>query len=408
MMTTRMAPVVAVALVVTAGLLARVLVQRRVGGRRYRWLLVPLYRASRVPAVAVLLIAALYVGSRAYPGVGHDNPARRRGAVDCERGVAGAARPARRRRGRLQPAAGPDAGRRSGPTRPHPDPTGAAPRLDRSDGRGHRPDPHHLPAPAHHRAVRAHLGGCYRRAARPVRAHRARQRLRRHTGRLRRWPPSGGRHRDRRAVGARRGGEADERGHPALGRPDAHPAHPPASPNPSNPARDAGGRPGPDPRRSHRRPGRPPCRDEAARRIVTAVGSAPVGATDGGRDAPDRRRPDPGIGGRRSECVDLRCDLREMLVPGRNQVYLREAVKALAPAEQPPPHRPGALPRAPDLVHLAQQEQIIRELFVQLLNSSAAQLPALAKRDQAGQLSGGADRVDDLGLLAGQIARMAG
>ncbi|MEV4199536.1 mechanosensitive ion channel family protein [Micromonospora globbae] len=175
-----------------------------------------------------------------------------------------------------------------------------------------------------------------------------------------------------------------------------------------DPARDAGGRPGPDPRRSHRRPGRPPCRDEAARRIVTAVGSAPVGATDGGRDAPDRRRPDPGIGGRRSECVDLRCDLREMLVPGRNQVYLREAVKALAPAEQPPPHRPGALPRAPDLVHLAQQEQIIRELFVQLLNSSAAQLPALAKRDQAGQLSGGADRVDDLGLLAGQIARMAG
>ncbi|MFG2099364.1 hypothetical protein ACGFJ5_02070 [Micromonospora echinaurantiaca] len=66
-MTTRMAPVVAVALVVTADLLARVLVQRRVGGRRYRWLLVPLYRASRVPAVAVLLIAALYVGSRAYP-----------------------------------------------------------------------------------------------------------------------------------------------------------------------------------------------------------------------------------------------------------------------------------------------------------------------------------------------------
>ncbi|WP_433289287.1 hypothetical protein [Micromonospora sp. CA-244673] len=57
-----------------------------------------------------------------------------------------------------------------------------------------------------------------------------------------------------------------------------------------NPTRDASDRPDPDPRRSHRRPGRPPCRDEAARRILTAVGQAPVGAPDGGRDAPGRRR----------------------------------------------------------------------------------------------------------------------
>ncbi|MCM0673609.1 hypothetical protein NCC78_02620 [Micromonospora phytophila] len=70
-MTTRMVMVVAVALVVAAGLLAGVLVQRRAGGRSYRWLLAPLYPASRRPAVAVLLLAALYVGIRAYPGAGH-------------------------------------------------------------------------------------------------------------------------------------------------------------------------------------------------------------------------------------------------------------------------------------------------------------------------------------------------
>ncbi|SBT67267.1 Small-conductance mechanosensitive channel [Micromonospora sediminicola] len=60
---------VAVAVVVAAGLLAGVLVQRRAGGRSsYRWLLAPLYRASRRPAVAVLLLAALYVGTRVNPG----------------------------------------------------------------------------------------------------------------------------------------------------------------------------------------------------------------------------------------------------------------------------------------------------------------------------------------------------
>ncbi|WP_422737414.1 mechanosensitive ion channel family protein [Micromonospora sp. WMMD729] len=69
-MTTRTVLVVAVAVVVAAGLLAGVLVQRRAGGRRYRWLLAPLYRASRRPAVAVLLLAALYVAIRAYPGAG--------------------------------------------------------------------------------------------------------------------------------------------------------------------------------------------------------------------------------------------------------------------------------------------------------------------------------------------------
>ncbi|MEU4402184.1 hypothetical protein [Micromonospora orduensis] len=69
-MTTRMILVVAVALAVAAGLLASVLIQRRAGGRRHRWLLGPLYRASRRPAVAVLLLAALYLGVRAYPGAG--------------------------------------------------------------------------------------------------------------------------------------------------------------------------------------------------------------------------------------------------------------------------------------------------------------------------------------------------
>ncbi len=58
------------ALVVAAGLLAGVLVQHRAGGRSYRWLLAPLYRASRRPTVAVLLLAALYVGIHAHPGAG--------------------------------------------------------------------------------------------------------------------------------------------------------------------------------------------------------------------------------------------------------------------------------------------------------------------------------------------------
>ncbi|MEV4656566.1 mechanosensitive ion channel domain-containing protein [Micromonospora sp. NPDC049301] len=70
-MTTRLILVVAVAVIVAAGLLAGVLVERRAGARRYRWLLAPLYRASRGPAVAVLLLAALYVAIRAYPGAGH-------------------------------------------------------------------------------------------------------------------------------------------------------------------------------------------------------------------------------------------------------------------------------------------------------------------------------------------------
>ncbi|WP_262284366.1 mechanosensitive ion channel family protein [Micromonospora sp. MA102] len=61
--------VVAVGVAIAAGLLAGVLVERRAGGHRYRWLLAPLYRASRIPAVAVLLLVALYVGIRAYPGV---------------------------------------------------------------------------------------------------------------------------------------------------------------------------------------------------------------------------------------------------------------------------------------------------------------------------------------------------
>ncbi|MFC0505055.1 mechanosensitive ion channel family protein [Micromonospora costi] len=68
-MSTRTILAVAVAVVVAAGLLAGGRVQRRPGGRRYRWLLAPLYRASRVPAVAVLLLAALYAGLRAHPGV---------------------------------------------------------------------------------------------------------------------------------------------------------------------------------------------------------------------------------------------------------------------------------------------------------------------------------------------------
>ncbi|MGC4795596.1 hypothetical protein FHG89_26980 [Micromonospora orduensis] len=58
-MTTRTILVIAVAVVVAAGLLAGSLVQGRAGGRRYRWLLAPLYRASRAPAIAVLLLAAL-------------------------------------------------------------------------------------------------------------------------------------------------------------------------------------------------------------------------------------------------------------------------------------------------------------------------------------------------------------
>ncbi|PZV92584.1 Small-conductance mechanosensitive channel [Micromonospora phaseoli] len=69
-MTMKMVLVVAVALVVAAGLLAGVVVQRRAGGRSYRWLLAPLYRACRRPAIAVLLLAALYAGIRAYPGAG--------------------------------------------------------------------------------------------------------------------------------------------------------------------------------------------------------------------------------------------------------------------------------------------------------------------------------------------------
>ncbi|MGV9763365.1 mechanosensitive ion channel family protein [Micromonospora tulbaghiae] len=67
-MTTRTVVVVVVALVVAAGLLAGVLVQRRAGGRSYRWLLAPLYHSSRRPAVAVLLLAALYVGIRVHRG----------------------------------------------------------------------------------------------------------------------------------------------------------------------------------------------------------------------------------------------------------------------------------------------------------------------------------------------------
>ncbi|WP_052745074.1 mechanosensitive ion channel family protein [Micromonospora sp. HK10] len=67
-MITRTVLAVAVAVVVAAGMLAGVLVQRR-AGRRYGWLLAPLYRASRVPAVAVLLLAALYAGLRAHPDV---------------------------------------------------------------------------------------------------------------------------------------------------------------------------------------------------------------------------------------------------------------------------------------------------------------------------------------------------
>ncbi|MEU0079891.1 mechanosensitive ion channel family protein [Micromonospora tulbaghiae] len=69
-MTTRTVLVVAVAVVVAACLLAGVQVQRRAAGRSYRWLLAPLYRASRRPAVAVLLLTALCVGIRAYPGPG--------------------------------------------------------------------------------------------------------------------------------------------------------------------------------------------------------------------------------------------------------------------------------------------------------------------------------------------------
>ncbi|MFJ8832017.1 hypothetical protein [Micromonospora aurantiaca] len=52
-MTTRIVLVVAVAVVVAAGLLAGVQVQRRAADHSYRWLLAPLYRASRRPAVAV-------------------------------------------------------------------------------------------------------------------------------------------------------------------------------------------------------------------------------------------------------------------------------------------------------------------------------------------------------------------
>ncbi|WP_157748138.1 STAS domain-containing protein [Micromonospora echinaurantiaca] len=97
-MTTRMALVVAVALVVTAGLLAGVLVQRRADGRRYRWLLAPLYRASRHPRRRRAAPCGAVRGKPRVPRRGTPNrPARRRGAVDRERGVAGAARPARRR-----------------------------------------------------------------------------------------------------------------------------------------------------------------------------------------------------------------------------------------------------------------------------------------------------------------------
>ncbi|MET8835093.1 hypothetical protein ABZV78_14420 [Micromonospora sp. NPDC004540] len=66
--------------------------------------------------------------------------------------------------------------------------------------------------------------GVGRRGDRPLRPNRARQRVRRHPGRLRRRDA-----RRRRAgggwrMGPGRGGEADQRGDPALGRPGTHPA----------------------------------------------------------------------------------------------------------------------------------------------------------------------------------------